>query len=172
MEDSLRQSHNTQLEEIGIGSAFKETLCQMLEATVLFRDFSRQEIETVVRYVHAYRAKPGTALYIEGERNNALALVVRGKVQVHKQTGEGQSRHLATIRPGSVLGEISVIDGFPHSATATTSEETELVMLTRQNLQRIAEEFPKLGARILWQVAWQLCARLRQTSGVLIDYLN
>lgn len=172
MEDSRAPQAAPQLEEIGIGPAFRETLCQMLESTVLFRDFSRQEIETLVDFVHAYRAKANTRLYIEGERNNALMLITRGRVQIYKQADQGEPRHLATIRPGSVLGEISVIDGLPHSATATTSEDTELVMLTGRNLQRITESYPKLGARVLWQIARQLCARVRQTSGVLVDYLG
>lgn len=168
----MTQTPAPPLEQMGIGSAYQQTLCQLLESSVLFRDFSRQEIETLVRYVNAYRATAHTNLSTEGELNNALMLITKGKVDIFKQTERGDARKLATVRAGSFLGEISLIDGFPHSATATTREETELVMLTRHNLDRLTDTYPKLGARIVWQIAWQLCARLRQTSGVLIDHLG
>lgn len=145
MDDTVAPRAAPQLEEIGIGPAFKETLCRMLEGTVLFRDFARQEIETLVQFVHAYRARADTALYIEGERNNALMLITEGRVRICKQADDGQPRHLATIRRGGILGEISLIDGLPHSATATTAEDTELVMLTGRKLQRITDTYPKLG---------------------------
>jgi hypothetical protein len=40
------------LEEIGLGKKFQDILCVMLESSYLFKDFSRQEIEQLVQYMH------------------------------------------------------------------------------------------------------------------------
>lgn len=160
------------LEEIGFGKAFAEELCQRLESSFLFRDFSRKEIEILARYMHAYRAPKGTVLYREGERNSFLSLITHGKLDILKADQGEQGRKIATIRSGSVIGEISLIDDFPHSASAIMTEDAELLTLTKANLQRITEDYPLLGNKILWRIAWQLCARLRQTSGVLVDHLS
>ena len=64
-----------------------------------------------------------------------------------------------------------MVDNFPHSASAITTTDAEILLLTKANLLRICDEYPQLGNKILWRLAWQLSSRLRQTSGVLIDHL-
>ena len=160
-----------QFEEIGIGSSFTTQLCNMLEDTVLFHEFSHAEIETLARFVHAYRVPAGALLMKEGERDSYICIISKGRVDIIKETQESEQKKLATIREGSAIGEMSVVDSFPHSASAITTTETEIVLLTKTNLQHICDEYPLLGNKILWRLAWQLSARLRQTSGVLIDHL-
>ncbi len=159
------------LEEIGIGSKFKEQLCRMLESTQLFRGFTGPEIESVVDYMHAYRAPVGLTLFREGGKDKYLAFVINGKVDILKETDCNTQKHIATARPGSCLGEMSIVDDYPHSATARVVEEAEVIILTKRNLLRITEESAALGIRILWGLAWQLSARLRRTSGVLAEHL-
>ena len=161
----------SELEEIGIGRKFKEELCRMLESTQLFRGFSRPEVEFVVDYTHAYRAPVGVALFREGGKDKYLAFIVKGKVDILKEFGFSKEKHIATARSGSCLGEISIVDDFPHSATAKIVEEAEVIILTKRNLLRITEESAALGIRILWRLARQLGARLRKTSGVLAEHL-
>ena len=161
----------TQLEEIGIGKGFEAQLCNMLEDTALFHEFSHPEIETMAKFVHAYRAPKGTLLMKEGEHDSYICIITSGRVDIFKESQEADKKKLATIRAGSAIGEMSVVDNFPHSASAITNTETEIVLLTKGNLQRICDEYPSLGNKILWRLAWQLSSRLRQTSGVLIDHL-
>ena len=165
-EDSFNE-----LEEIGIGSKFKEDLCRMLESTQLFRDFTGKEIESVADYTHAYRAPAGATLFEEGGKDKYLAFVVKGKVNILKESGTTSQKHIATARAGSCLGEVSIVDDYPQSATAKIVEEAEIIILTKRNLLRITEESAVLGVRILWRLAWQLSARLRQTSGALAEHL-
>ena len=167
----IKNDKFTQLEEIGIGSSFEATLCNMLEDTALFHEFSYPEIETLAKFVHAYRAPKGTLLMKEGERDTYICIISKGRVDIIKETQEFEKKKLATIREGSAIGEMSMVDDFPHSASAKTATEAEIVLLTKANLLRICDEYPQLGNKILWRLAWQLSARLRQTSGVLIDYL-
>jgi CRP-like cAMP-binding protein len=159
------------LEELGMGSQFRDRLCQMLESTQLFRGFTRQEIESVADYTHAYRAPVGVTLFEEGAKDKYLAFIVKGKVNILKESGDAGQKHIATARAGSCLGEMSIVDDYPQSATAKVVEEAELIILTKRNLMRITEESSGLGIRILWRLARQLSARLRQTSGVLAEHL-
>ena len=161
----------SELEEIGIGRKFREELCRMLESTQLFRGFTRPEIESIVDYTHAYRAPVGVALFREGGKDKYLACIVKGKVNILKEFGFSEEKHIATARSGSCLGEISIVDDFPHSATAKIVEEAEVIILTKRNLLRITEESAALGIRILWRLARQLGARLRKTSGALAEHL-
>lgn len=170
MSDS--DKHTIQLEEIGIGREFLDQLCVMLESSFLFKDFSRNEIEQLVEYMHGYTAPKGSILFQEGERDSYLMIITSGKAQVLKDDGSGKMKEIATVRSGATLGEMSIIDDFPHSATVVTTEDSEIALLTKANLKNITEKFPSLGVKLLWQIAWQLSARVRQASGKLVDHLN
>ena len=162
----------SELEEIGIGAKFQNTLCTMLESSYLFKDFSRQEIEQLVHHMHGYKAPKGATLFQEGERDSYLVIITQGKAQILKDDGYGKKKEIAVVRKGATLGEMSVIDDFPHSATVITTEESEIALITKANLQTITEKYPALGVKLLWQIAWQLSARVRQASGQLVDHIN
>lgn len=161
-----------ELEEIGIGKKFQDVLCVMLESSYLFKDFSRQEIEQLVQYMHGYKAPKGAVLFQEGERDSHLIIITSGKAQILKDDGFGEMKEIAIVRKGATLGEMSIIDDFHHSATVITSEDAEIALITKANLKNITEKFPALGVKLLWQIARQLSARVRQASGQLVNHIN
>ena len=160
------------LEQIGIGEKFQDVLCTMLEGSYLFKDFRRQEIEQLVNFMHGYRAPKGAILFQEGERDSHLIIITSGKAQILKDDGAGNIKEVAVVRKGATLGEMSVIDDFPHSATVITTEDSEIALITKANLKNITEKHPTLGVKLLWQISWQLSARVRQATGQLVDHLN
>lgn len=162
---------NNKLEEIGIGKNFQDVLCSMLENSYLFKDLSRQEVEQIAQYMHGYKAPKGSILLQEGERDSFLIIISSGKAKILKDDGQGNMKEIAIVRKGAALGEMSVIDGFPHSATVITTENSEVALITKENLKNITEKYPALGVKILWQIAWQLSARVRQASGQLVEHV-
>lgn len=161
-----------ELEEIGIGKKFQDALCVMLESSYLFKDFSRQEIEQLVHYMHGYKAPKGSTLFKEGEHDSHLIIITSGKAQILKDDGFGEMKEIAVVRKGATLGEMSVIDDFSHSATVIICEDAEIALITKANLKSITEKYPALGVKLLWQIAWQLSARVRQASGQLVDHVD
>ncbi len=169
--DSTQTTFPEGLEELGFGKAFKQEICSMLEKIQMIQDFSRQEIELLATFVRAYHAPAGTTLFQEGKRDSFLCLVVDGEIDVLKEAGYKNRRKIATIRAGKSIGEMSIIDGQPHSATVITTTEATLLLLTKNKLFQINETHPRLGLRIIWKIAELMSLRLRQTSGILVDYL-
>lgn len=163
--------NNNKLEEIGIGRSFQDVLCSMLENSYLFKDLTRQEIEQIAKYMHGYKAPKGSTLLKEGERDSFLIIISSGKAKVIKDDGYGESKEVAVVRKGATLGEMSIIDGFPHSATAITTEDSEVAIITKANLQNITENYPSLGVKLLWQLSSQLSARVRQATGQLVEHV-
>lgn len=159
------------LEQLGYGPSFSDEICGMLENSQMFGEFSRREIELLARFIHAFKARAGTTIFEEGRRGTFICLLVEGKLDIFKNS-EGERRHLATVRPGKTVGEMSMVDEQPHSATVVAKDESILLLLTKKALQRIAEEHPRLGFSVVWKIAQQMSHRLRQTSGQLIDYLH
>ncbi|MEJ1353700.1 MAG: cyclic nucleotide-binding domain-containing protein [Candidatus Sedimenticola sp. (ex Thyasira tokunagai)] len=169
--DSTASSLND-MELMGSGDAYKETLCEIIEALPLLANFSSTEVKLLANYMLAYRVCQGTTIFEEGSRDRFMAFVSSGHLQVYKEGEPGEQHELATVRPGMSIGEMSLLDNQPHSATVIASEETELLVLSGEKFQKLEEKFPHLAFKMLWIISLMLSNRLRKTSGILVDYLG
>lgn len=73
----------------------------------------------------------GRTLMTEGERGRESAIIVAGEVEV---VHDGEV--LATLGPGEVVGELSLLDGVPRTADVRTVTDTELLVFSLRSLQR------------------------------------
>lgn len=149
----------------------KHELIPKLERMAMFEDFKREETTLLAGYLVGQRVDQGAVIFREGERTAHMCLLLEGRLEVLKGGQGGQLKKITDVTPGKLIGEISVIDGQPYSATVVASAPSVLVLMSRENLIRICEERPRIGNRLLFKIAIMLSQRLRQTTGKLIDHL-
>jgi CRP-like cAMP-binding protein len=101
-----------------------------------------------------------------------MCIVLEGKLEVRKEDTQRVDKTVSTVLPGRSLGEMTIVDGEPRSATAVVVQTSMLAVLTQQNFKRIMQEKPALSAKLLLEIARLLSQRLRMTSGILVDYLE
>jgi serine/threonine-protein kinase len=77
---------------------------------------------------------PGEHLMVEGEPGDEVFILQKGTVQVY-QTQAGRRRGLATLGPGSVVGEASVFRASLRSASVVAIDEVHTVVVTRRQLE-------------------------------------
>lgn len=160
------------LELLGDGRQFQEELCAMIEQAPMFSSLSHPEVEKLSAYLRGYRAKKGATIFKEGGKGMFMCIVVTGRVDIFKETPEHGKKKVATVRPGKSMGEMSLLDDLPHSASSVAHEDTTLLMLTRMNYEKLTDEQPILCNRLLTQIARLMSLRLRQTTGILLDYID
>lgn len=160
------------LELLGAGSAYHEEFYGLLESSRIFNDLEWQEIETLTNYMQAYHADRNVTLFHEGDSGDYMCLILDGQVDILKEASDAEERIVSSVDRGKTLGEMSMVDGEPRSATAITATPTTLAILTRSNFNRLTQEKPGLAVKILLKVARLLSQRLRRTSGILVDYLE
>jgi CRP/FNR family transcriptional regulator, cyclic AMP receptor protein len=149
----------------------RHELIPRLERTPMFAQFGRDDISALIDYMSVLKVAKGATIFREGERNAHMCLLLEGKLEVHKDSGQGANKKIADIIAGKPIGEMSVIDGMPYSATVVAAQDSTLVLLSRDNLMRICEERARIGNRLLWQISTMVSLRLRQTTGKLVDHL-
>jgi CRP/FNR family cyclic AMP-dependent transcriptional regulator len=148
------------------------TRAELLDATRWANDFSWSEIESLAAHLHVVRKAQGQLVCREGDADPSLCILVAGAVEVRKQDAGAHEKVLARLGPGQTIGEMALLDGQPRSASAVAAEEVTLLVLHRASLDRLIEEAPRLGVKLLWKLARFLSQRLRQTSGALAERMH
>ena len=172
MTQDNKKSSLASLEILGSGIASSDRIAAMLENAQMLRDFEWAQISALAAYVQLYRAAPGAVLFREGDRGDFMCIVLEGKLEVHKEDNRRIDKTVTTIFPGRSLGEMTIVDGEPRSATAVAIEPTTVAVLTQENFLLIMRDKPALSAKLLLKIARLLSQRLRLTSGILVDYLE
>jgi len=153
---------------------------ELLARSPLLHDFSPAEADVLGSVMLLVRAQPGQVLIAEGTVDDWMMLLLAGTVDVTKRKvgaesdaqEEGDTTRLAVIRPGAVIGEMSMLDGEPRYATCTALDEVEAAVLTRAAVARLIQDHPGVGAKLLVKITQLLAQRLRNTSNQLVKRLR
>ena len=113
----------------------------------LFSQLSMQEFIDVAVVLDRRSMKTGTVIVREGEPGDSLFIVSTGEVDATREENGGTLK-VATFRDGDFFGEMAVLSGEPRTATVTAVKNTELLELSRENLQRIFSKHPEVEAKI------------------------
>ena len=166
------QSQLRHLERVGKGSARSEEIYALVGRSPFFAEFSREDIALLAGYMIVYRAQAGEAIIRESEGGDFMLLIIEGAVDIFKKGSSGEQQHMTNVGPGMTLGEMSMIDGEPRFATCIATEPTAFAVLHRDDMAKIILDHPSLGSKILVKLVSMLSARLRQTSGRLLQYME
>lgn len=156
----------------GAVSASKEDKSEMIADTQLFADLHWNDVEALAAYVQCHEIPAGSTIFNEGDPGSYMALLVRGQVEIIKHDHEGKPHRIGLITRGKTVGEMSIIDGEPRSASCVAAQDSVLLVLTKENYGRIIKERPGLAVQILARLAKLMSQRLRGVSGQLVEFLE
>ena len=129
-----------------------------------FRLVVDEDADQLGRETTVLRAAAGSTLFEEGDPADGVAAILEGRVQIVKQ-----GRTLATLGPGSVLGELSVFTAAA-SRTATARAETAVRMIKwrADDVPARLARHERLATSIVADMAFVLAERLdRRTRDVV-----
>jgi len=126
-----------------------------------------KEVELLARYLHVCRAEKGAVIVREGGREAYLCLIVQG----HSSIVKG-GKKIGDAGADRVVGEMSLIDGEPRSASVVADEPTLFLVLTTDDFNRLSSEVPRVAVKLLLKISKLISQRLRQTSGALVEHLG
>jgi CRP/FNR family transcriptional regulator len=106
----------------------------------------------------------GAALFVAGDPGDGCYRLEQGLLKVIITSPRGEERILAILGPGAIVGELSVIDGGPRSASVLAVEDCELSFISRAAFEECMQNHPEIY-RYLVDV---LAVRLRETDDALV----
>jgi CRP/FNR family cyclic AMP-dependent transcriptional regulator len=147
-------------------------ISRVVESTNWADNLSVREVETLSRYLHVCTAEEGSVIVQQGAREAYLCLIVEGRVSIMKDGSGRAPKKIGSAGAGRTVGEMSLIDGEPRSASVVADEPTTLVVLTAEGFARLSSENPRLAVKVVLKISKLISQRLRQTSGALVKYLG
>jgi CRP-like cAMP-binding protein len=109
----------------------------------LFSDANEDELDTLGGFAEAVEFSERAEIIREGDDSRALLAIAEGTAEV---TRDG--KHIATLGPGDVFGEVGVLDDALRNATVTATSRLKLVIMGQLEVQRLKANAPEIYARI------------------------
>jgi CRP-like cAMP-binding protein len=146
----------------------------LLKRSDMFNGLSTEELERVLALGEAQGFSEGQVIVKEDEQGRTCYFILSGRVDIEIRSafpGRDPQR-IATIKRGEMFGELSLVDGFLRSATARALDEVEVMAFDNARLEGLMEEDPKIGYRIMRNIANVLSSRMRTTNMKLRNALS
>lgn len=152
---------------LGDAGHYVDRILDILEHIALFEDFDEEEVLRLAPYLRMYRALQGVPVIREGDAGDFMLLVVSGRVEIVKGGPDGLPMILGAVGPGGVLGEMSLVDGEPRSASCYALVDSVIAVLDRAGLSTIVTDDPRLGVKLMIELVQILTRRLRELASRL-----
>ena len=133
------------------------------DAIHLFSDLPSRLSSGLLAIATSRRLSANEVLFLAGDPGDGLYLVDEGLLKVSITSASGAERILAIFGPGSIVGDLAIIDGLPRSATVTALRDCKLRFLSRKAFETFASEEPAIYKYLLVVMA----ARLRDTDQII-----
>ncbi|MFQ5649487.1 MAG: cyclic nucleotide-binding domain-containing protein [bacterium] len=175
MSSNNKPSKKTSLFDFHVGDAIwgnifkkegskKQTALAILKNVPLFKGMRSSELNELEKLIHRRRYRADETIFFEGEPGVGMYIVQEGTIAIYKNKSETEREELVELGRGEFFGELALLDESPRSATAVALEESKILGLFRPDLLELIERKPRLGNKLLFELAHLIGERLKHTN--------
>jgi CRP-like cAMP-binding protein len=147
--------------QIGVDVPDEEFAVKSLRRCALFAHVEQAGLRVLADAMVRRRFRRNEVIFHQGDPGDSLHVVASGAVKIVLPSSEGDEAIIATLQPGDFFGELALLDGAPHSATATAVEPVETLSLARAPFHQLLDDDRGLRIALLSGLA----AELRRLTG-------
>lgn len=133
----------------------------------LFQGVDPEAVEALSKELESVEVKKGNTIFTESEPGDSLYIVLSGKVKLGRRSADGRQNLIAVMGVSDMLGELSLFDPGPRTATATALTDVRLAKLGKASLRPWLSNRPEIAEQLLRVIA----RRLRRTNDALADLI-
>lgn len=138
-----------------------------LSSIQIFRDLSPAELMEMDRQITMSSCAAGKIFFMPQDTGEALFLIKKGSVQLYRLAPNGKKLVVATLGPGAIFGEMSLVGQGMHNTFAEAVDDCLLCVMGRADVERLLREKPDVAFRFLETMSTrvsQLEARLEDIA--------
>jgi CRP-like cAMP-binding protein len=131
----------------------------------VFRNMSDAELAVVKDALERRAYAKGAVIFREGETSDELYTIAKGSASVRLRLSDtDRETRLITFSPGTVFGEVALLDREARSATVEADEDLVCYVLTRLNFDKLTAAHPAVAIKLLTNLGRELSGRLRRAN--------
>ncbi len=140
----------------------------LIRRVPLFSMLTADQARAVADGVVKRRYRRGELVVEQGKKSNALFILLNGRARVLTADSRGREVILAVLQSGDYVGEMSLIDNQPHSATVRCEVQTDMLILGRTEFARCLPENSSLSYAIMRGLVHRLRSADRQIESLAL----
>ncbi len=140
----------------------------LIRRVPLFSMLTADQARAVADGVVKRRYRRGELVVEQGKKSNALFILLNGRARVLTADNRGREVILAVLQSGDYVGEMSLIDNQPHSATVRCEVQTDMLILGRTEFARCLPENSSLSYAIMRGLVHRLRSADRQIESLAL----
>lgn len=129
---------------------------QALKLIPLFSELNEKQLEEISSSAVKQIYKKDNMVLIEEEIGSTMFIILSGRVKISRISDEGREVILSILVDGDFFGEMAILDGQTRSANAVTLEDTELLIIRRENFLKMLHDYPQVAINLLKELAHRL----------------
>ncbi|NND74966.1 MAG: cyclic nucleotide-binding domain-containing protein [Ilumatobacter sp.] len=140
--------------------ASKNSQLESLRNVELFRGCTKKELEKVAKATDEIKMTAGTMIVDQGQMGREAFVIMDGDVTV-KRGG----RKIATLGAGDVVGELSLLDHGPRTATVVCATDCSLLVIDQRRFLAVLDDVPTIAHKLMGTLAKRIRDLDRQYFG-------
>ncbi|HEY5881636.1 MAG TPA: Crp/Fnr family transcriptional regulator [Nakamurella sp.] len=145
----------------------REAVAGVLRSTLLFGALDDDSLLSLAAVCRQRAYGKGQYLWYQGDPGTVLVIICSGLVKVMLASGHGDEVVLAMLGEHEAVGELSVLDGLPRSASIVAVQPTKVLLLDRSSVLEILGRRPEVLAAVL-RALGHLVRRMTEQTGDLV----
>ena len=140
--------------------ASKKAHLEHLRNVSLFQGCSTKELDRIAKASEEVKMAAGSLIVDQGQTGREAFIVLNGTVTVRRN-----GKKVGSFGAGTVVGELSLLDHGPRTATVTCDTDCELLLLDQRNFIGVLDSVPTLAHKLLATLAGRIRELDRQNFG-------
>jgi CRP-like cAMP-binding protein len=143
-------------------------IADVLRTADIFKDLEPDEIGLIAGISYFVDFNTGDLIFAEGTASDELYIIARGEVDIQVDPGLfGEASPtgritLTTLRQGQSFGEMALVsEGIRAASARCAQHESSLIVVPRQALIQLFDQQPRLGYKLMYNLAADLAMKIR-----------
>lgn len=147
----------------------KEQIEKFLSEIEIFKNLNQDEINIIMPMFEMRNVEKGEILFEQNSARTHLYIIFNGHVDLMQKDSFGKLKRLTAFSRKDFFSEGALLDDYPHSTSAISTEASTLLSLRRHRFIELMEAEPQIAVKILSQVSRIISRRMRQSTNQVVD---
>ncbi len=143
----------------------------VLKQQILLQDIDKAGLNKISKIARQVSIKKGEQLFKEKDDTEGLWLIQSGKIEISRVTADGWRQTLVVLPVGHFFGELSILENRKHVASAVALDDTELMLIPKEDFEKMMDEDCTLALCIVKKIAISMSKNLRRMNDKFLSAL-